>query len=151
MASQRKEERGHKPKDEKPQAQDESSSKTAKLKARKVEVLNGWENSLNDDLDNEKVPSLKGKREDQLRRLVESRKQTLNKERLKVQQEFNENIEQLYAKAVQLHRSGLIEEAQKMFNEINLMKPGFKDTQKFLSKIDKDLRHKNAEISRKPR
>ncbi|HLF18137.1 MAG TPA: tetratricopeptide repeat protein [Candidatus Omnitrophota bacterium] len=74
--------------------------------------------------------------EAELGRLVRSRQKELRNERERLQHEFQQSIDDLYNKAVDLHQAGMVEEAQRMFNEVNIMAPGYKKTQSYLAKID---------------
>jgi len=79
-------------------------------------------------------------RREELERLVKERQKELRKERDKVRREFDESLRRLYTKAVKLFKTGSPEKARNIFTEINEMRPGYKSTKKYISRINKQLK-----------
>jgi chromosome segregation ATPase len=71
-----------------------------------------------------------------LEKLIRSRQRELRHERERIREQFQESLEALYNKAVDLHHAGLHAEAKRMFNEINIMAPGYKKTASYLAKLE---------------
>ena len=92
--------------------------------------------------------SQKIKRKD-LEQLVRERQQELRKERERIRLEFDASIDELYNKAVKLHKSGSFSSAKSILEEIEKMKPEHKDTKKLLVKIEKSM-NKSAKGAAKP-
>lgn len=67
--------------------------------------------------------------------LVKARQEKLREERLQVQEEFERNIERLYLNAIKLFNAGLLDQAKRMFAEIETMKPDYKKTRSYLAQI----------------
>ncbi len=88
---------------------------------------------MKEDLDQKKRSLTDDEKKEELDRLVKSRQDELRKEREQIRAQFNDNLEKLYVKAVRLQEQGSIPEAQKIFQEIEKMKPGYKKTQQYLS------------------
>lgn len=86
---------------------------------------------------------LERKRRDDLQQVLRDRQDEIQKERQKVQREFDRNIERLYAKAVSLYKSKDYGAANGLFDEINRMKPDYKKTGSYLQ----SLKEKNPEGS----
>jgi len=71
---------------------------------------------------------------------VGDRRKELKSQRRAVQQEYEEQFKQLYAKAVKLYRSGSYEEAKGLFLQIEQMKPGYKRASSYLKKTEAKIR-----------
>jgi len=78
----------------------------------------------------------------------DDRVKQLRNERQRARKNFDQSIDQLYKKAVKLHKQGLIRESKVIFSEINQMKPGYKKSKSYLSKIDKQM-HKASQNNTK--
>ncbi|MCK5503846.1 MAG: hypothetical protein KAJ10_01720, partial [Thermodesulfovibrionia bacterium] len=71
---------------------------------------------------------------------VQERREELRGQRRKVQQEYEKQFRQLYARAVKLYRNGSYEEARALFLQIEQMKPGYKRAASYLKKTEAKIR-----------
>jgi len=99
----------------------------------------------------------KMKQKERNRSIADQRKELKAQRRL-VQQQYNKQFNQLYNKAVKLYKFGSYEEAQKLFVQIERMKPGYKRAASYLkkanAKIKKGFQKKNTDVvaqSREPK
>jgi len=80
-------------------------------------------------------------------RSTEDRRKALRAQRHLIQQQYDKQFKQLYDKAVKLYKSGSYEEAQKLFIQIERMKPGYKRAASYLkkanAKIEKGLQKRS--------
>jgi TolA-binding protein len=76
------------------------------------------------------------------------RRSELKAQRRLIQKKYNDQFNRLYVKGVKLYKSGSYEEAQKIFLQIERMKPGYKGAASYLkkanAKIEKGLQKRNA-------
>jgi len=73
-------------------------------------------------------------------RHVQERREELRSQRRKVQQEYEKQFKQFYARAVKLYRNGSYEEAKALFLQIEQMKPGYKRAASYLKKAEAKIR-----------
>lgn len=117
---------------------DESDTLTERFKRLKAEKKSsGLEKELESLRD-------RGEQSDhiELEKIVVMRQAKLKKDRERIQQEFDANIERLYDKAVATYRSGRHEQAKELFLEIDSLKPDYKKSHSYLSKIEEKLTNK---------
>lgn len=69
---------------------------------------------------------------------VRTRKKELENQREEISREFNQRIEILYGKAVQLYEDRELKQAREVFSEVNALWPGYEQTQKYLVRIDSE-------------
>ncbi len=67
---------------------------------------------------------------------VEQEKENLQKEQAMIQRDFENRLQQLYERAVNLYQSSLYQEARQLFVEIDKMQPNYQQTQQYLAKIE---------------
>jgi len=75
----------------------------------------------------------------ELEKLVKQRQKELREERTRIQRQFDENLEQLYSKAVSLHGHGEVNQAREIFIAIENLRPNYKKTKAYLAKVQKQI------------
>ncbi len=75
---------------------------------------------------------------------VKNRQKELQSQREEIHKEFSERLESLYAKAIDLYKSGRTEESQEIFNQVSEVSPRYKSVDQYISKIKEQMnRQKN--------
>jgi len=81
---------------------------------------------------------------------TDDRRKALRAQRHLIQQQYDKQFKQLYNKAIHLYKSGSFEEAQKLFVQIERMKPGYKRAASYLrkanAKIEKGYQKKKNNV-----
>jgi len=75
----------------------------------------------------------------ELEELVKKRRKELQEERRRILEKFNENLENLYKRAIELYDVGLYEDAMELFSEIDSMKPNHRKTNDYIGTINQQL------------
>jgi len=81
---------------------------------------------------------------------IADQRKELKVQRRLIQKQYNKQFHQMYNKAIKLYKSGSYEEAQKLFVQIERMKPGYKRAASYLkkanAKIEKGFRNRNTNV-----
>ena len=111
------------------------SEKKAKAAAAKVDKRK--EDIVVDDTKTKVVDQSEKDKKNQLAMMVKKRQQELQEEREKVRAEFEENLEILYQKATKLFKERNYTGSKDLFEEIESLKPDYKDSNDYLKRIIK--------------
>ena len=91
----------------------------------------------------------------QRNRSITDQRKELTAQRRFIQQRYSKQFKQMYDKAIKLYKAGSYEEAQKLFVQIERMKPGYKRAASYLKKankkIEKGFRSKNTNVAAQSR
>ena len=88
---------------------------------------------------NEETKEVLKKEKKDLDKIVKKRKSEIRRERAKIQKELNKTVSRLYKEAIKMHKSGMHEQARRMFLEVDGLNPNYKKTHYYLTKIDAKL------------
>lgn len=97
-----------------------------------------------------KIEEIQEQKRKEIESVVKSRQAELRKKREEVQEEFDKNIKKLYKKAVRLYKKKNLQEAEIIFEEIQIMKPEYKKTEKYLTKIRKKIKKSDQTVKAQP-
>ncbi len=78
------------------------------------------------------------------KKTIEVKKRKLQLERHKILLEFERSLSDLYNRAIELYKKGLYKESQRIFNDIEQMRPKYKKVRVYLYKIDRILDKEQA-------
>ena len=81
----------------------------------------------------------------EIEKTIEQEKENLKKQQAVIQKDFENRLQQLYQRAVNLYQSNFYQEAQELFVEIEKMQPHYQETQQYLAKM-KNAAEKQAAI-----
>ncbi|MBZ0166542.1 MAG: hypothetical protein K8I00_07015, partial [Candidatus Omnitrophica bacterium] len=82
------------------------------------------------------LAELEQQKKKEIEELVQGRQKEIKKKRERVRQEFEKSLVQLYKKAIRFYKKGVYDQSADIFREIQRMRPGYKKTEKYLSKIE---------------
>lgn len=88
-----------------------------------------------ENLDKKSMAELDKKKKAEIERMVLERKKELKEKREEIQKEFDKSLITLYKKAEKYYKKGLRQESRKIFEEIHRLRPGYKNTEIYLSEI----------------
>lgn len=90
------------------------------------------------ELSKEERRRLEEQKRAELKQLVKDRENELRKERERVQQELQSSLEELYQRAINLHKSGMNSQAIHILEQVEEMMPGYKKTKHLIQEYRLD-------------
>lgn len=108
------------------------ATKESKVKSEKVAFVEEAAVALDDSalprISDAERKRLEEQKREELKRLVKEREEQLRKERERIQAELQSSIEELYQRAINLHKSGMNAQAIHILEQVEELMPGYKKT-----------------------
>jgi len=144
-AAQRKEEARLKRLSSKKDKKEKNKEVDAEIK--KIESVAAANQKINIDYNDRKDAGVQDrKKKIEIEKLVIDRKKELKKKREEIQKEFDKSLVLLYKKAEKYYRQGMHHESGQIFEEIQRLRPGYKNTPEYLSKIYSSVNRQHIRI-----